>query len=137
MIHLITYFSFLPPLDLSRFSRSSCLYGRSVVNGSYFNTGSTAGASSTGATSAPGSTAGASSTASQSHSSSPSLNQNKSHSGKIAGASAGVLVAVLLLIGVILWYLRRWRSRAKILPARFSDSAARIAGAFGLPDPNY
>ena len=38
MIHLITYFSFLPPLDLSRFSRSSCLYGRSVVNGSYFNT---------------------------------------------------------------------------------------------------
>jgi len=108
----------------------------------------TAGVSSTGATTAGASTkdtstpAGVSPAVSQSHSSTSSLNHHKSHSGKIAGASAGVLVGILLLIGTIFWYLRRWRSRAEIQPegppepAPFSDSAVRIAGRFGLPDPN-
>jgi len=98
---------------------------------------STAGPSSTKATSISVSSAGPSSTVSQSPSSGRSLNQNKSHSGKIAGAVVGPLAGVSLLIWVILWYLRRWRSRTGVQPARFSDGAARIAGAFGLPDPNH
>jgi len=92
-------------------------------------------ASSTEATSTPVSMTRASPTVSQSPSS--SLNQHKLHSGKISGTIASVLVGVLLLIGIIFWYLRRWRSSAEIEPAPFSDSAVRIAGAFGLPDPNH
>jgi len=93
-----------------------------------------AGASSTEATSRPDSMAGVSPTVVQSLSSTPSLNH---HSGKNSGAIAGALVGVLLLIGTIIWYLRRWRSRAERQPVQFPDGGVRIARAFGLPDPNH
>ncbi|KAH9958188.1 hypothetical protein BC827DRAFT_613222 [Russula dissimulans] len=87
---------------------------------------------------------------------SPSLNQNSSHAGQIAGAVVGSVVGGSLLIGIIFWYLRRrrWRVKAphtnaqptssannavytQAQPAPFSGSAARIAGTFGLPDPDH
>jgi len=88
-------------------------------------------------TSTPASIAGDSSTVAQSHSSSSSLSQIRSHSGQIAGASVGALVGVSLLIGIIFWYLRRWRLRAEIQQDRFSDSATRVAEMSNLPDLNH
>jgi len=104
---------------------------------------SMAGASSTEATLRPFSTTTTSesststpvsmaSTVAQSNSSSSSL-----HSGQIAGASVGALVGVSLLIGIVSWYLRRWRSRAKLQPARFSYSVKRIARTSDLLDPSH
>ncbi|KAH9958189.1 hypothetical protein BC827DRAFT_613288 [Russula dissimulans] len=60
---------------------------------------------------------GTSSTVVYSPSSSTSSNQNKSHSGAIAGAVVGALVGAPLVIGIIFWYLRRWRLRAAVQPA--------------------
>ncbi|KAI0302815.1 hypothetical protein B0F90DRAFT_169696 [Multifurca ochricompacta] len=76
-----------------------------------------------------------SATSSSSSSSNSSSNENKSHAGQIAGSVVGGVVGAALLLGLILWYLRRRRWRSEARPSPFMSDAPHVAEAFGLQDP--
>ncbi|KAI9444025.1 hypothetical protein H4582DRAFT_2071622 [Lactarius indigo] len=70
-------------------------------------------------------------------STSPSSSSNKSSSstGAIAGGVVGGVVGATVLVGLIIWYIRRRRWRTVARPSPFMTDGPHMAAAFGLQDP--